>query len=88
MADTYGNDIALTSDWIDLITPFAAIASTSGWVQNNGTTKIRVAFAASATKPVGGGVLLATGEIAFGTAAHVWVRSVGNTGSCAAGLTD
>lgn len=88
MAESADFDIPLTSDWINLTTLYPAITSVSGWVQNTGNTKIRVRFTASATKPLGGGNPLGPNDMAYGTAANVWAKSVGGSGSCTVGLTD
>jgi hypothetical protein len=88
MADSYDNDITLGSDWVNVAQIYPAMASVSGWVQNAGTSKIRVAFRASATKPIAGGNLLSPGDIAYGTAANCFVKAVGNAGLCTVGLTD
>lgn len=90
MANTYNGTLNLTGTWQDLAATYTAMANASAWVQNGSTAPILVAFSSSASAPTGGGLLLQSGELVAGTAAHCWARclAAGATATVALGLTD
>lgn len=82
-------DVAISPTWSDLTATYAELASTSAYVQNKDQGEILVAFTASASQPVGAiGLILKRAETVSGTAAHIWVKSVGAGGLVGCGLTD
>lgn len=72
-------DLTITKAWQDLTATYAGMAGVSSYIQNksfNTDRHMLVVFSASATAPTGPtGLRVPPGEIAQGTAAHVWVRA-------------
>lgn len=83
-------DLAITSTWHDAIADYADLGGEAAFVQNKSTKPIVVNFSASGSAPSdGSGLLLPSGEIAYGTADHIWIKALGGiTATVAVGLAD
>lgn len=82
-------DVSVTG-WTDLVATYPGMTSVASYVQCKGPCEIVVMFSASGTAPSdNSGMLLARGDYADGTAAHIWVRSLGNgPAAVASGVMD
>lgn len=84
---TANTDLATSTDWIDLVATYSGLASVSAWVQNKAPNDLVVVFSASGTAPATAmGYLLARGAQVTGSAAHIWVKSIGGAGVVGCGL--
>ena len=88
MADTYTTDYILPTTWTNLTTVYSSMTNTSSWVQNRSNHNILVAYSSSGSAPTGGGLLIRTNDITYGTATYVWAKALGQPANLAMGITD
>lgn len=85
-------DLTITKTWQDLTSIYAAMASASSYVQNKSfapAPQLLVVFSPSAVAPSATtGMRLSPGDVAQGTAAHIWVRAWREDVLISCGTTD
>ena len=87
MTQSIALDIAVIPSATDLITVAPALASAACYVQNKGPDTVLVAFTSEGSAPAAGYFMLRAGEIFYGTAAHIYVKTLSGFGSLAVGTT-
>lgn len=80
VTEGYVGTMTVATTWSDTIVTYPAMASTTAFVHNIGTSRVVVFFTASGSAPAAGGIVLKPGDTLTGSAAHVWVRSIDATG--------
>lgn len=86
------DDLTVDRDWQDLVDTYPALAGVGGYVQNKsfGTDRhLLIVFSDSDTQPDGPtGLRVAPGDVAQGTADHIWVRAFRDDVLINCGTTD
>lgn len=88
MAQSFAQDVAIIQMATDMAGINPAMAGASAYVQNKGPGPALVAFSSAATAPSAGYILLGAGDMTYGTAAHVYAKTLNGVGVVAIGTTD
>lgn len=70
------NDVTLSTTWTELTATYTGLVNTSAFVQNKGPGDAIVFWGGASAPALTNGLVLRPGDVSYGTAAKIWVRSV------------